>query len=121
MKNLNPLFSGILDSHFSMSEPIKADNHVWCRFTGPGRGDCLRFVGLPDKFDGTTTDTYGIPHGWCEYCWLSYSHHTLRSAIRRLSEEWNEKDKLSAVIGGCKCKTRCAQELRTLLEGKETK
>jgi hypothetical protein len=65
-------------------------NHVWCRFAGPGRGDCKHFLGLPVKLDETTTDEYGIPHGWCEYCWSSHQRddlqHQLAESRERLAE-----------------------------------
>lgn len=40
-----------------------------CKLAGPGRGDCEHFIGL---FDGQKNDHYGIPEGWCDYCWASY-------------------------------------------------
>lgn len=43
-----------------------------CQLAGPGRGDCLHFVGLPVTLDETTTDHYGKPHGWCWWCWQSH-------------------------------------------------
>jgi hypothetical protein len=41
-----------------------------CLKAGPGRGDCLHFVGLPEEFNRHTTDVYGVPNGWCIVCWL---------------------------------------------------
>jgi len=46
--------------------------HQWCRYSGPGRGDCHHFIGVPENLNEDTCDTYGIPHGWCDYCWASY-------------------------------------------------
>lgn len=43
-----------------------------CLKSGPGRGDCFHFVGMPAALDGTTTDEHGVPHGWCIVCWLSH-------------------------------------------------
>jgi hypothetical protein len=64
--------------------------HIWCRFAGLGRGDCEHFVGLPGKsipgqHDGPddTVDVYGIPNGWCEYCW---SCHKLTIAENKIKE-----------------------------------
>ena len=63
---------------------------VWCRFKGPGRGDCFHFVGLPERsipgqHDGPddTVDEYGIPNDWCEYCWLSYKYEQLQKTIMK--------------------------------------
>jgi hypothetical protein len=42
-----------------------------CLLSGPGRGDCSYFVGLPKLENDITTDVYGRPHGWCEVCWLN--------------------------------------------------
>ena len=53
-----------------------------CKLSGPGRGDCEHFVGLPDVLDETTTDEYGIPHGWCDYCWQSHRLSALREQLR---------------------------------------
>lgn len=50
-----------------------------CELTGPGRGDCAHFVGLPGKsipgqHDGPddTVDAWGKPNGWCWQCWTSH-------------------------------------------------
>lgn len=73
-----------------MSKLDASDEHVWCRFAGVGRGDCEHFVGLPGKsipgqHDGPddTVDCYGIPNGWCEYCW---AQHQLIEANQRISD-----------------------------------
>lgn len=48
---------------------------VTCLLSGPGRGDCAHFVGLPGyvrkpAHDGPPTeDVYGKPNGWCWPCW----------------------------------------------------
>lgn len=46
-----------------------------CALSGPGRGDCEHFVGLPGEsipgqHDGPddTVDCYGRPNGWCQRC-----------------------------------------------------
>lgn len=66
--------------------PAAAD--VCCTLAGPGRGDCLHFVGLPGKsipgqHDGPddTVDAYGRPNGWCFYCWLSYRLEQLQAKL----------------------------------------
>lgn len=59
-----------------------------CSLAGPGRGDCEHFVGLPEKFDETTTDVYGKPNDWCWLCWLS----TQLSAVRE------ERDRLITLL-----------------------
>lgn len=52
-------------------------NDVGCEFSGPKRGDCEHFIGLPGKSipgqhdgDDDTVDVYGKPNGWCWRCWL---------------------------------------------------
>lgn len=72
---------------------VSTDNHVWCRFAGEGRGDCAHFIGLPGKsipcqHDGPddTVDVYGIPNGWCEYCWCSHQLSEARTKNRELNE-----------------------------------
>jgi hypothetical protein len=69
-------------------EITSASKHVWCRFAGPGRGDCAHFIGLPGKsipgqHDGLddTVDEYGIPNGWCEYCWLEHRYAELQKQL----------------------------------------
>ena len=61
-----------------------------CAFSGPGRGDCEHFVGLPGvsvtgQHDGPddTVDHCGKPNGWCWSCWKS---HQLQALINRVSE-----------------------------------
>ena len=66
----------------------------WCRLAGPGRGDCEHYVGLPDTLDETTTDEYGIPHGWCDYCWLSHQLAEAHAALREagyIDKEQNDE------------------------------
>lgn len=75
-------------------QPIcSGPENVWCRFAGPGRGDCEHFVGLPGKsipgqHDGLddTVDVYGIPNGWCEYCWISHKLKLAEQEIIRLKQ-----------------------------------
>ena len=52
-----------------------------CLLDGPRRGDCLHYIGLPDKEDETTTDVYGRPHGWCEVCWQGEQIYRLSRAL----------------------------------------
>lgn len=52
-------------------------NQPNCFYAGPGRGDCVNYVGLPAVFDETTTDPYGKPLNWCWWCWKA---HQLASA-----------------------------------------
>jgi len=62
-----------------------------CNFSGPGRGDCEHFVGLPggsipDQHDGpdNTVDVYGKPNGWCWSCWKSLKIQRLHDQISKL-------------------------------------
>lgn len=64
--------------------------HQWCRYSGPRRGDCSHFVGLPETLDETTCDEYGIPHGWCDYCWLQYRFEHLNEGM---VERWEAINK----------------------------
>jgi len=64
--------------------PQSGDRHKWCRYSGPGRGDCEHFVGIPAEMNQETCDEYGIPHGWCDWCWRTYEYATLQS---RAAEE----------------------------------
>ena len=61
---------------------------VWCRFAGPGRGDCEHYVGIPkeEKYP-ETVDEYGIPHGWCEYCWSVEKRNRLTALLEKKDEE----------------------------------
>lgn len=43
-----------------------------CKLAGKGRGDCKHFIGVPEVLNDKTTDCYGVPNGWCDYCWLAY-------------------------------------------------
>ncbi len=44
-----------------------------CKLTGPGRGDCIHFVGMPPSLEYPKhVDEYGIPHNWCDYCWMQH-------------------------------------------------
>ena len=78
-----------------MTAPIsKKDGRVWCRYARPGRGDCAHFVGLPGKsipgrHDGPddTVDEYGIPNGWCEYCWLQHKYEALLEKVKGAGKE----------------------------------
>jgi len=59
-----------------------------CTLSGPGRGDCMHFVGLPGKsipgkHDGPddTLDCYGKPNGWCWSCWKDYKLETAKAEL----------------------------------------
>lgn len=69
---------------------LRETKRVWCRLAGPGRGDCLHAVGIPEVLDETTTDEYGIPHGWCEYCWASYRLGQVESYLG-IVERWGHR------------------------------
>ena len=58
-----------------------------CKLSGQGRGDCEHFIGLPEKFNETTTDEYGIPLGWCDFCWIEFRSRTERTAADELRKE----------------------------------
>lgn len=58
--------------------------HQFCRYAGPGRGDCEHFVGRPTVMDKITCDEYGIPYGWCDYCWLRQQNADLWERIHIL-------------------------------------
>jgi hypothetical protein len=64
--------------------------HQWCRYSGPGRGDCANSIGLPvdgfDPKDPNVADVYGIPHGWCDYCWMSHQNAQLEQALTHMAE-----------------------------------
>jgi len=64
---------------------------VWCRFAGPGRGDCEHYVGIPkeEKYP-ETVDEYGIPHGWCEYCWSVEKRNRLTALLEKKDAESKE-------------------------------
>jgi len=69
------------------------NSHIWCRLSGPGRGDCEHFIGLPDKIDDSATDEYGIPFGWCEWCWLVFKFEELNKVYKNAKavvQHWNE-------------------------------
>lgn len=61
-------------------KPVKAWDNAGCAFAGPGRGDCLHFIGFPSpihkpgQHDGPddTVDAYGKPNGWCWACWKDF-------------------------------------------------
>lgn len=59
-----------------------------CSFSGPGRGDCFNFIGLPGRSitgqhdgDDDTVDCYGKPNGWCWWCWRSHQVEKYKSAL----------------------------------------
>lgn len=56
-----------------------------CLYSGPGRGDCLHFIGLPDVLDKSTTDIYGKPNGWCAGCWRVYENEQLTQQVHDLT------------------------------------
>lgn len=57
---------------------------------GPGRGDCLHYIGLPIARNSVTTDEYGRPHGWCEMCWRAQQLTEIREKYDRLDEEMKD-------------------------------
>jgi hypothetical protein len=64
-----------------------------CRFSGPGRGDCENFVGLPGHSipgqhdgDDDTVDHYGKPNGWCWHCWLMHEQGRIQRELREAQE-----------------------------------
>jgi hypothetical protein len=58
-----------------------------CLLSGPGRGDCDHFVGLPPVLDATTTDVYGRPYGWCWLCWTRRQLDASRADLARATAE----------------------------------
>lgn len=77
----------------------KGSRHQWCRYSGPGRGDCEHSIGVPDELTDDNTDEYGIPDGWCDYCWLSRrltQARAERDAWKRLADE---RDNALAIQG----------------------
>ena len=55
---------------------------TWCQYSGEGRGDCMHFIGLPSTFEHPKdVDEYGIPHGWCAYCWCSYERDKFNNEL----------------------------------------
>lgn len=64
-----------------MAERYKAG----CKLAGPGRGDCFHFIGLPESVEGKPIDEYGIPLGWCDYCWLHYKVQLLKIALKLIT------------------------------------
>lgn len=77
-----------------------ADRSGGCAFTGPGRGDCAHFLGLPATFDARNTDAYGKPHGWCWICWRVHREETAFARGwgegREAAAAWHDEQ---AVIG----------------------
>jgi hypothetical protein len=61
------------------AEIERLKNKNGCVLSGPGRGDCEHYLGVPKTFDETTTDCYGRPKGWCEICWCHYQIERLKS------------------------------------------
>ncbi len=76
--------------------PVQFPSEVrGCLFSGPGRGDCEHFVGLPGKsipgrHDGPddTVDEYGRPNGWCEVCWRGRQIQFLKRALFQSSRAY---------------------------------
>ena len=58
-----------------------------CKLAGQGRGDCEHFVGMPDVLNQNTTDEYGIPLGWCDFCWIEFRLRTERATADELRKE----------------------------------
>jgi len=69
------------------------ENRNGCLLSGPDRGDCEHYVGLPgisipDQHDGPddTFDAYGKPNGWCWLCWNQYKIRELE----KQSDQWRD-------------------------------
>lgn len=93
----------VMDEKKAM-EPIYATNDKWrtqggkCIYSGPGRGDCEHFLGLPSP-ERQTTDEYGKPHDWCWPCWKMHLLNDARATIATLTSErdsWKETARLYA-------------------------
>ena len=42
----------------------------------------MHFIGLPSTFEHPKdVDEYGIPHGWCAYCWCSYERDKFNNEL----------------------------------------
>lgn len=63
--------------------------NLCCTLSGPMRGDCEHFIGIPEALDETTTDEYGRPHGWCFYCWMNHKQRLLERELESLRSEAN--------------------------------
>ena len=73
------------------------NNGGGCTLTGPGRGDCLHFIGLPGRsipgqHDGPddTVDEYGKPNDWCWLCWKSNQYERLSDEFQKLMDAHQE-------------------------------
>ena len=78
----------------SYAHPPANNRTNGCLLSGPGRGDCVNFVGLPGpsipgQHDGEddTLDVYGKPNGWCVVCWGSEQQSRLHAEVARLHVE----------------------------------
>lgn len=70
-----------------LTNPEQPLERIWCRYAKEGRGDCEHFVGLPKVENEETTDEYGIPHGWCEYCWSQEKRRRLEAENAKLKQD----------------------------------
>lgn len=60
-------------------DPLEWTDPAWrqryrggCLVSGPGRGDCMHFIGLPPDELADEWDEYGYPREWCQGCWNSF-------------------------------------------------
>lgn len=92
MALLNDMYDGV-DKIKAENAALKAEvealrTHAGCILSGPGRGDCFHYVGLPgpsipNQHDGPddTVDDYGKPNVWCWFCWLDYQNDKLKAEV----------------------------------------
>lgn len=55
------------------------EGEMGCTRAGPGRGDCLHFLGDPGMRE---VDPYGKPEGWCWSCWKDYKIIKLEDQLK---------------------------------------
>ena len=65
-----------------------------CLLAGPGRGDCLHFIGIPTTSTTEDYDEYGKPAGWCWLCWKGeLRDRALRDLDEYKKKLWKEQDR----------------------------
>lgn len=66
-----------------------------CLLAVPDRGDCVSWHrkrdGLPQQ--GTPTDDYGLPDGWCWVCWQVYRREKAMDILFEFLRHHEKKDK----------------------------
>ena len=82
---LSPVIRGIeaVEYNYILDELVqitRRERPQFCRHARAWRGDCEHYTGVPKVLNETTTDEYGIPHGWCDYCWLKHQSDSLPPA-----------------------------------------